>query len=314
MLSILSITFPIFAAIALGYTLVRKAVFGPSDMRILGKYVINVALPALLCGTVAKRDLQDILDISYTAVFAVGGIATIAVVYLLLTLQQVGPARKAIAAMGSSCPNSAYVGYPVMLLLFPDKAGIVLALNFVVENFLLVPVCLLLLETSRDRGDKSLLRVIGKILWSILTRPMFVGLFVGLAIMVLGIELPSAGFRLLDMLAAAASALALVVIGGTLVGLPLQGNLGLSAQILVGKLILNPALTAAAALMLPLIGLPPLGPEMYAAVILSASMPMLSMFVIFSQDYGHEGVASIALLSATIGAFFTLSALLALLG
>ena len=52
---------------------------------------------------------------------------------------------------------------------------------------------------------------------------------------------------------------------------------------------------------------------MAVAVILSAAMPMFGIYTLLAQDYGHEGIASIALLGATAGAFFTLSAFLALL-
>ncbi len=313
MLDILSITFPIFAAIALGFASVRFGMFAESDMRIMGKYVQNIALPALLCAALVKRDLAEVLDISYMAVFAIGGVATIGAMYAILTLQSTGPARRAVGVMGASCPNSGFVGYPVMLLLFPDKAGIILALNFVVENFLLIPIGLVLLESSRDLTHKSRLRMLGALLLSILKRPLFVGLLAGMVIMLSGIDIPPAGIRLLDMLAASASALALFVIGGSLFGLPLKGNQVLATQIVIGKLVLHPALVALAAALLPMVGMPALGADMYKAVILSAAMPMFLIYTVFALDYGHEGVASIALVGATFGAFVTLSVLLAVL-
>lgn len=310
MFDILGITFPIFATIALGYSAVRFGVFAQSDMKILGKYVLNIALPALLCGAVAKRDLADVLQLDYALVFALGGLATFGLVYLVLWLQGTGPARRAIGAMGSCCPNSAYVGYPVMLLILPDHAGIVLALNFIVENFLLIPLGLMFLEGARDRDDRTKLQMLGGLFLSILKRPMFIGLLTGLLLLLLDIDLPDAGYRLLDMLAASASALALVMIGGSLVGLPLRGEMSLAVQILIGKLIVNPAMVILAAALLPLIGMPALSPDMWTAVVISAAMPMLVLYVVFAQEYGHEGVASIALLAATVGAFFTLSTLL----
>ncbi|MBR9650280.1 AEC family transporter [Thalassovita aquimarina] len=313
MLDILSITFPIFAAIALGFASVRFGMFAESDMRIMGKYVQNIALPALLCAALVKRDLAEVLDISYMAVFAIGGLATIGAMYAILTLQSTGPARRAVGVMGASCPNSGFVGYPVMLLLFPDKAGIILALNFVVENFLLIPIGLVLLESSRDLTHKSRLRMLGALLLSILKRPLFVGLLAGMVIMLSGIDIPPAGIRLLDMLAASASALALFMIGGSLFGLPLKGNQVLATQIVIGKLVLHPALVALAAALLPMVGMPALGADMYKAVILSAAMPMFLIYTVFALDYGHEGVASIALVGATFGAFVTLSVLLAVL-
>ena len=313
MFDILGITFPIFATIALGYGAVRFGVFAQSDMKILGKYVLNIALPALLCGAVARRDLAEVLQFNYALVFALGGVATFALIYLALLAQGTGPARRAIGAMGSCCPNSAYVGYPVMLMILPDQAGIVLALNFLVENFLLIPMGLMFLESARDSGEKNKLRMLGRLFLSILKRPMFIGLLSGLALLVLDVELPSAAFRLLDMLAASASALALVMIGGSLVGLPLRGEMTLAVQILIGKLFVNPALVMLAALAMPLLGMPALSTEMWIAAVMSAAMPMLVLYVVFAQEYGHEGIASIALLAATVGAFFTLSTLLFLL-
>lgn len=313
MLDILTITFPIFAAIGLGFAAVRFGVFAQSEMRTLGKYVLNVALPALLFSAVGRRDLSEVLNFSYMTVFLLGGLATISVTYAILWAQGVGPARRGIGAMGASSPNSGYVGYPVMLLLFPDQAGVILALNFVIENFFIIPICLVLLELSRKEEHTSWGRMLGNLFLSVVKRPMVLGLLGGFALMLSGIELPSGADRLLDMLAASASALALFVIGGSLVGLPMRGNTGLAAQIMAGKLILHPAMVFAAAMLIPLLGLPALGADMQTAVILSAAMPMFGIYTVLAQEYGHEGVASIALLGATFGAFFTLSALLAIL-
>lgn len=311
--AILTITFPIFAMIGIGYGAVRAGLFATSDMKTLGKYVLNIALPALLFNTVATRDLGEVLNLGYIVVFALGGLLTIGVTFLWFTLQGTGPARRAIAVMGSTCPNSGFVGYPVMLLVFPDLAGIVLALNMVVENFLLIPLSLMLLEASRDRQGKSLIRIARRIILGVLRRPMVIGLMLGLLVMLSGVPMPQMVTRLMEVLAASSSALALFVIGGSLVGLPIIGQRALAAQIVVGKLLVSPALTALVLLSLPLIGLPILSGDMATAVILSTAMPMFGIYTLLAQDYGHEGIASIALLGATAGAFVTLSVLLAIL-
>ncbi|MFD1195302.1 AEC family transporter [Seohaeicola saemankumensis] len=311
--AILTITFPIFALIGIGYGAVRAGLFAASDMKTLGKYVLNIALPALLFNTVATRDLNEVLNLGYVVVFALAGLLTIGVTYLWFTLQGTGPARRAIAVMGSTCPNSGFVGYPVMLLVFPDLAGVVLALNMVVENFLLIPLCLIFLEASRDRHGKSLLRIAGGIILGVLRRPMVIGLMLGLLVMLSGLPVPQMITRLMEVLATSSSAIALFVIGGSLVGLPVVGQRSLAAQIVAGKLLVSPAMAGLVLLTLPLIGLPLLSGDMAVAVVLSMAMPMFGIYTLLAQDYGHEGIASIALLGATAGAFFTLSALLAIL-
>lgn len=125
-----------------------------------------------------------------------------------------------------------------------------------------------------------------------------------------GLELPDAVLGLTSLIAQAAPALALVVIGGTLAGLPIRGNRADAAQIVAAKLLLHPALAFGAAVSMPLLGLPPLAPEMLLALVLTAALPMFSIYTVLAQDYGEGNVASLAMLGATAASFITLSLLL----
>ncbi|WP_435312618.1 AEC family transporter [Primorskyibacter sedentarius] len=313
MVDIFAITFPIFALVVLGYLCVYLKVFRTADMRVLGQYVLNIALPALLFNAVATRRMTEIILPSYVVVFALGGLATMLLAYGISMLHGTGPARRAIATMGSACPNSAYIGFPMMMLLFPDSAGLILAMNLVVENFLLVPLSFALLELSRPRKGMSLWSSARHTLVGVLRRPLVIGLLSGVAVSVMGLPIPEALSRMLEMTAASTSAIALFVIGGTLAGLPIVGNRLLAGQIVFGKLILHPAMVALFLLALPMLGLPPLSPDLAVAVILSAAVPMIGVYTIIAQDYGHEGLASLALLGTTVGSFVTLNLLLVLL-
>jgi predicted permease len=310
---IFAITFPIFALVAVGYGCVLAGFFKAPDMRVLGQYVLNIALPALLFNAVATRRMAEVILPSYVVVFALGGLATIAIVYAVTAAQGTGPARRAIAVMGSVCTNSAFIGFPMMLLLFPDLAGLILAMNLVVENFVLVPISFALLELSRPRQGTSLWSSAWDTLISVLKRPLVIGLLSGMIVSTLGIPVPAALNRVMEMTAASTSAIALFVIGGTLAGLPIVGNRLLAGEIVFAKLILNPALVALFLLALPLLGLPDLPQDLAVAVVISAAVPMIGIFPIMAQDYGHEGLASLALLGATVGSFITLNAALILL-
>jgi len=307
---ILGITFPIYAAVVIGYAVVRLGWFKPQDMAVLGKYVLNVALPALLFNAVAGRNLGEVLHPGYLLVMATGGLATIATAWLWFSVTAPDKPRRALAVMGATCPNSGFVGYPVLLLVLPDLAGVILALNFLVENILIIPLCLVLMDLAAGRGGGSPLRLVGKALFDLLKRPMVIGLLLGLAASASGLTLPAPVGRMMGMLAASAAALSLMVIGGSLVWLPMKGNKWLAGQIAAAKLLLHPAMIALTALALPLLGLAALSEEMRAAAILSAAMPMFGIYTVLAQERGLGGAASIAMLAATSGAFFTLSALL----
>ncbi|MHA6264394.1 AEC family transporter [Arenibacterium sp. CAU 1754] len=307
---ILGITFPIYAAIAIGYLAVRFRWFQATDMAVLGKYVLNVALPALIFNAVATRDLGDIFHPGYVSVFLIGGLLTILVSFVWFNFTAPDPGRRAVAVMGSSCPNSGFIGFPLMLLVFPDLAGLILAINMMVENMVLIPICLILMDLARPREQDSIASVLSTMFLDLFKRPMIIGLVLGLIVSAIGLTLPGALERLLQMLAASASALALVVIGGSLASLPLKGNRILAVQIAIGKLVLHPALVAITATVLIASGLITLTDDLRIAAILSAAIPMFGIYTVFAQERGLGGAASIAMLTATTGAFATLSLLL----
>jgi malonate transporter len=115
---------------------------------------------------------------------------------------------------------------------------------------------------------------------------------------------------LFTMLAASAAALSLVVVGGSLVGLKLIGNRARALQVAFGKLFVHPAMMILAAISVPLLGFEMLSPDMYAAAILSAAMPMFGIYTVLAQELGLEGPASIAMLAATSLSFVTLTGFL----
>ncbi|WP_127113470.1 AEC family transporter [Shimia sediminis] len=313
MTDILTITFPIYAAIAIGYLVVLKGWFTQADMRSFGKYVMNIAMPALLFNAVASRDVGEVLHWGYLAAYTLGGVATIVIAFLWFSVTARDKSRRAIAVLGSTCPNSGFIGYPLMLLTFPEIAGIVLALNMLVELIVLIPVCLVLMDMARDGAHQSPVRQIAGNIANTFKRPMMLGLLLGLAVSALNLPVPGPVDHLFRMIAASAAALSLIVIGGSLVGLPLKGNRLFATQISAAKLFLHPAMVFLAVLALPALGIAPLDPQMFAAVILSAAISMFGIYTVLAQESGLEGLASIAMLIATSTAFFTLSALLMLL-
>lgn len=306
MTAILGITFPIFAAIALGYGLVRWQVFRSADMRVLGGYVMQIALPALIFNAVASRDIGEVFNLPYMTAFLMGGLVTMGIAFGWFSAIT-GPQRRAVGAMGATVPNSGFIGAPMMLILFPDIAGLILAMNMLVENVILIPLALALIEAAKGGGFH-----LGKVLLGVFRRPMVIGLLVGLLVSVLGVTLPAPLTRLIDMIAGSAAPIALIVIGGSLAGLAVKGNRALAAQIAVAKLVVHPLVTLAAITLLGLMGLG-LGGDLRVALILSTAVPMFTIYTVLAQETGHEGLASLALLVATVASFVTLNVAIFLL-
>ncbi|GHG82512.1 AEC family transporter [Pseudodonghicola xiamenensis] len=311
MSDILSITAPIYATIAIGYTIVRLGWFRPDDMQIFGRYVLNLALPALLFSSLATKPLSEVIRPDFLLVMLSGALLTQTISFGWFSITAPDPLRRALAVMGSACPNSGFIGYPVMLLVFPDQAGVILALNLLLENVALIPLGLVLLDLASGRGGLSPIRLLWAVLTGLLRRPMVLAMLAGLCVSAMNLSLPEPALRLTGMFGTSAAALALVVIGGSLVGLPLMGNRLLAAQITAAKLLLHPAMVALVATLLTHLGLIDMSHDMRIAAILSAAMPVLSIYPLLAQERGLGGAAAIALLLATSCAFVTLNLLLA---
>ena len=308
-IDILGITGPIYLAIALGYLATRRGVFSKTDMPVFGKFTINIALPALLFNALSQRSVGEVLNIQYMAAYALGSLLVIALgLWWARRVQGHSLSYSSMMAMGMSCPNSGFVGYPIMLLTFGPVAGVALALNMVVENLLLIP---LLLAVADSEGAKSghWRQVLRQTLVGLLRNPMIWGIVGGFVWSLSGLQWPAPLARTVNLFAAASGALSLFVIGGSLVGLKAEGLQGTVSQIAFGKLILHPLAMAAMLLWV----FPVADPALRSAALLTGALPMLGIYTILSQRHGHGAISAAALLVTTVASFFTLSAVLWLL-
>lgn len=310
MLDILAITGPIYITIILGFLTTRLGLFSPADMRVLGKFVVNLALPALLFNALAQRSLGEILNGPYLLVYAVGSLVTLGLGWLWArrVVRQDGT-TSAYYAMGMACSNSGFVGYPIALLTLGPIAGVMLGLNMIVENLLLIPLLLALAERGEGRGGAWPL-VLRQTLFNLLRNPMVLGLLAGFMVSLMGWKLPPPVGRTVTLFSQASGALSLFVIGGALVGLKIQGLRRQVAQIALGKLLVHPLAVVSALLLLEAAGMVAMEPAMRTGVVLTAAMPMMGIFPILAQRHHREGLAAAALLGCTMASFVTISLLL----
>ena len=310
MLDILAITGPIYITILIGYLTTRQGIFAKSEMRVFGKYVINLALPALLFNALSQRQIGEILNTSYVFVYLAGSLIVLGSGWLWCRRwAQLSEVKSTFYVMGMSCSNSGFVGYPILLLTFAPAAGVALALNMLVENFVIIPLLLALAERSKNKASHWMHEVCQS-LARLAKNPMVMGLVAGALVSLLGWKLPEPVARTVNLFALSSSAISLLVIGGTLVGLPMQGMGRQITPIVIGKLLVHPLAVLLAISALPWLGFPALDPSLRTSAVLMAAMPMMGIYPILAQAYGQEDFSAAALLVATVLSFFTLSALL----
>lgn len=308
MQQILAITTPIYLIIAAGFLAVRYGLFSKPDMRVLGRFVIQFCMPALIFRALSQRSLGEVLNTGYLLAYALGSLAVLGLAVLYARRVKRRPMTlAALQGLGMSASNSGFVGYPIVLQTIGPPAAVALALCMIVENLLILPLGIAL----ADRGDnpegasQRWHQAVLQSLSGLLKNPMILAILAGFAFALLGLQLPEVLGRTVQIVATAASPIALFVIGGTLVGVRLAGVRRDLAFITFGKLVLHPL-----AVFCLLWLLPPIDPTLRTAAVLFAAMPMMSIYPVIAQKYQQDGLCAAALLVATVASFATISTLL----
>nr|WP_315241615.1 AEC family transporter [uncultured Albidiferax sp.] len=306
MLQILAITAPIYLIIAAGYLSGRYGMFSKPDMRVLGRFVINFCLPAMIFNALSKRPLAEVLNGTYLLAYAGGSLAVITLAMLVARrLRGQGTPMATMQSLGMAASNSGFVGYPIVLQLLGPTAGVALALTMLVENLLVLPLCFAMADNDGQDAARRWHHTLWISLRNLLKNPMVLAILAGFTFSMLDLHLPAVLAQTVQIVATASSPVALFVIGGSLVGLKLDGVRRDLAWVATGKLILHPL-----AVFFCLWLLPPIAPELRVAAVLFAAMPMLSIYPVVAQKYGLEGFTAAALLVTTVASFFSISGLL----
>src|SRR6478736_2707580 len=178
-MNILAITVPIYIVMGIGYFAGRAGLFSAPDMRVLGKFVVKFALPALLFTALSQRPIADILNGGYLAAYAGGALAVFGGIAAFARLvRRKSVPHSVLIALGSSFSNSGFVGYPIALQLLGPPAAVALAMCMIVENVLMFPLALVLAEMGNDqqlRWQKVLSRSLG----GLVRNPMIIAIFAG---------------------------------------------------------------------------------------------------------------------------------------
>ena len=236
---VLSITTPIFLLIGLGYGAVRSGLFAKAALPALGSFVITFCIPALLFKSLSQRSIAEVANTGYLLAYAAGSLLTLAAGLLWARARGQPRDAAAMTGMGMACANTAFIGYPVALQVVGPDATVAMALTMLVENFLMIPLCLALADSAGARHEPLAL-AFGRAVLGLRRNPIVLGILGGLVMALAGWHLPGPVQRAVELLSLASAAASLFFIGGNLVGLQVGALIGQVSAVAVGKLLLHP--------------------------------------------------------------------------
>ncbi|SBS32225.1 putative transporter YfdV [Marinomonas aquimarina] len=311
MFEMLFTTAPIFILMALGYSAVRTRLVSDESIAGMAKIVLYFTLPALIFSTLAKMDSAEVFVPEYLLAFSLASLLSLAIgiLFTVWALKK-DTLQASLKGAGMACSNSGFFGFPVMLLVFDDPPTAAFAMTLMGENAIILPTVFALLSyfSSKDQG-LSLAQTLLDTSKRLAKNPLVLAVICGMFFSQFHLTLPDVADRVLLMLSGASATLALMVLGGSLVGTSMKGNVADISAITFGKLIIHPACMA---LFMWLI--PGIDQHLKVGAVVLASVPMMSIYPIIGSQYGYRSFCASALLVTTIACFLTLPVLLTFIG
>ena len=303
--AVLDAALPIFALILVGYLVGRRGILGPSVTDALNRFVVWLALPALMFKATAQIGWDDIAHWGFLAAFTIG----IAVTMTLGGLGRKRLADFAVEGLDAGYANVGYMGIPLAMLAFGDQGlapAIVASVLTACVQFA-VGIVLIELDLQREQGLGATVLKVGR---TLATNPLLVAPVAGLVFALFHVPLPAPALNFIALLGGAASPCALVTIG-----LFLAQERGVSAPRTVGKLVLlklvvQPAITGVLAFWV--FDMPAVWGR--AAVLLAALPTGTGPFMLAKLYDRAPGITARAIFVSTIASVVTVSALVAWFG
>lgn len=307
---ILTVAFPVFALIGIGWFAGRRGMLGPGGTGALNGFVTWFALPAMLYTALSRVALGTILN--WPFVVAYGGAMAITFALGMLTARLVSGADGAhmgVHGISAAFGNVGYMGIPLCATAFGAAGVLPATLAVCIGGAVMMTLSIIVIEFGRARG-RGRLGVARHVAVAVARSPILQAVALGMLSGGLQVQPPAAVMKFLDLLASAAGPCALFAIGHFISEQGLPRRLGEVALATAQKMLLQPLLALA------LLGFfPDLPAVWWKSAVLLAALPSAANSFVLAKEYDSfvEGASATILLS-TVVSVVTVSACVVLLG
>ncbi len=317
MLTTFFIVLPIFALIFVGFICRRADILGPNATRELNRFVVYLALPALLFDIMAHTTWAAIDQPRFIAAFTLSCFIVFALTVALRWRGERHLADVSLDGLNAAYANTGFIGFPLSILVFGRGSLTLTTIAAIITVCVLFAVAIVLIEIGLQTETRPA-HIARKVGLSLVRNPLLISPVLGALWAAGGIPLPQSAETFFKLLGDAASPCALVALGLFLgerrrtetVPAARRGELSGGLLLVLLKLILQPALAWVLA-----------GPVFHlsAAVthitVVLAALPTGTGPFMLAEFYRREArVTANAILISTIGSLVTVSAYLAWVG
>ncbi len=310
MFSTLTVVLPIFALIFAGWLVRRMDVLGLQATTELNRFVVYLALPALLFDIVANARWSELWQPGFIAVFGLSCLGVFALTLLIRLRGTRHLADAAIDGLNAGYANTGFIGFPLALVALGKEALAPTLVATILTVCVLFAAAIILIEIGLQTEQRGV-RLVMKVARSLLRNPLLVAPALGALVPLAGLGVPVGVETFLKLLGGAASPCALVALGLFLAQKrPATAGslLGPTALLVAFKLLLQPALAwmlATFVFRLP--------PSLSHSAVLLAALPTGTGPFMLAEFYRREAdVTSNVILVSTILSLVTVAGYLSL--
>lgn len=310
MTALIDVILPVFLVLGFGYAAAWRGLFSESAVDGLMRFATNFAVPCLLFTAISRIDLSADFSLPLMFSFYIGAFSGFAIAFLGAKVLFDRPIEDCISfGFAGFFSNSLLLGLPITERAYGPDA---LTGNYAIISIhapMLYAFGIILMETARSRGSGFGLALILRVLKSIFTNPLVIGIVLGFVVNIGKIPMPGPLTAAIDMMVRAALPAALFGLGGVLVRYRPEGDIRAIAFVAAVSLILHPGLTY-------LLGRYAFSldqAQLRSAVMTAAMAPGVNTYL-FANMYGAaKRVAASAVLIGTVTSIITIWLWLAIL-
>jgi malonate transporter and related proteins len=293
---ILSVVLPIFALILAGFLCRKRGILGPNASSELNRYVIYLALPALLFDVTAHSDWHTLLQPAFIGAYGLGTMASFGVAFALRRWQKRPWVDTSIDSLSASYANTGFIGIPLCTLALGPGSLQPAIISTILTVCVLFGCTIVLIEVGLH-SETRIWPILRKVSVSLLRNPLLAAPMFGAAFAASGLHVPGAAQQFLKLLGASASPCALVGLGLFLASGHVRRETATMLALVAAKLVLQPLLTGWLAFRV--FAMPPLWA---ASAVLLAALPTGTGPFMLTEYYRRDGamISNVILVSTVI--------------
>ncbi|WP_241156033.1 AEC family transporter [Adlercreutzia sp. ZJ154] len=212
----------LFAIVGVGYAAKKLNLMNDTFDKSLSKVIINLALPAMILGSVlTAEELPSLENILLTFLLSCASYAVIIVIaYALTAIMRISIGHRGVFKFMLTFGNVGFIGFPVLSAIFGKQALIYAAVFNLPFNFLVFTMGIWFLTQDNNNSQKS------NTTWRTFLSPAIASCVIAIICTLLNIHAVPVLGDSLETLGSLTTPAALLIIGSSLANMPVRDLIG----------------------------------------------------------------------------------------